>query len=105
MDPTVYAVDKLAPLVAGPASSTIILLLFFIVLYRMVDKKLIPAAGKWLQDIIDQHREDREAWQESMSHCREHMIKIANTLDRIERRLEEEEGPILKDVSRAYQAR
>ena len=70
-------------LLTGPFSSLVLLVGLFIGLWKFVQNTLVPSVSKWVEahlvqvdKLIDEHRQDREAWLSGMQECHEGMSRI-----------------------------
>ena len=92
---------EILTLVAGPAGGFVALFLILWGLYKISEKHLIPTVKEFLTKIVDEHREDRITYQETISDLKEAIgllkdgvLGIDNKVEEVDKRLEKVEEDV-----------
>jgi hypothetical protein len=81
-------------LLTGPTSSLVLLLGMSLGLWRFGTQTILPAVKRWVDqhlnqvdELLAQHKADREAWLDSMQDCHSRSEALGSQLDTIERKV------------------
>jgi hypothetical protein len=84
----------LLSMLTGPTSSLILLLTILYAVWKAVTQSIIPAVKAWVDkhlaqvdDLLESHGKDRDAWLKSMSDCSDQNKQLQGTLERVERKV------------------
>jgi hypothetical protein len=84
----------LVSMLTGPTSSLVLLLGMLVAVWRVATQSVLPAVKAWVDkhltqvdDLLEQHAADREAWLASMRDCHERSDALMGQLERIDRRV------------------
>jgi hypothetical protein len=86
--------DATLSMLTGPTSSLLLLLGMGLGLWRFTTRTVVPALKRWVDkhlaqvdNLLEQHAADREAWLASMRDCHARSDAMTQQLDRIDRRV------------------
>lgn len=81
-------------MLTGPTSSLVLLLGIIVAVWRVFTQSVLPSLKAWVDkhltqvdDLLEQHAQDREAWLQSMRDCHERSDTMLGQLERIDRRV------------------
>ncbi len=81
-------------MLTGPTSSLALLLIMLYGVWRVVTQTMIPAVKAWVDkhlsqvdDLLESHGKDRDAWLKSMADCSDQNKQLQGTLERVERKV------------------
>lgn len=84
----------LLSMLTGPTSSLILLLTILYAVWKAVTQSIIPAVKAWVDkhlaqvdDLLESHGKDRDAWLKSMADCNDQNKQLQGTLERVERKV------------------
>ena len=84
----------LVSMLTGPTSSLVLLIGMLVAVWRVVTQSILPAGKAWVDkhltqvdELLEQHAADREAWLQSMRDCHDRSDALTQQLDRIDRRV------------------
>jgi hypothetical protein len=81
-------------MLTGPTSSLVLLIGMLVAVWRVVTQSILPAGKAWVDkhlkqvdELLEQHAADREAWLASMRDCHDRSDAMTQQLDTIERKI------------------
>ena len=81
-------------MLTGPTSSLVLLLGILVAVWRVFTQSVLPSLKAWVDkhltqvdDLLEQHKQDREAWLTSMRDCHERSDAMLGQLERIDRKV------------------
>ena len=80
---TAETLEVIGGIITGPASAIFVCLIFFYFSYKTIVEKAIPALQENVDKILSEHREDREAWQQSIQIMSQRLEKVEDEVKEI----------------------
>jgi hypothetical protein len=85
----VMELTELASVVTGPAAATIICLIVMWKGYKLIVEQIIPAQHKIIQDILEEHRKDRNVFIDSIALMDKRLASVEDDMSEIKYILKE----------------
>lgn len=86
--------DATLSMLTGPTSSLLLLLGMGLGLWRFTTRTVVPALKRWVDkhlaqvdNLLEQHAADREAWLASMRDCHERSDALTSQIDTVSRKV------------------
>ena len=80
---------ELIPYILGPGGALITMAIIIVTVWRFATQNLLPIFQNFLENIVTEHKEDRDVFSDTISLLNDSIGKIGNQVSQVDEKLDE----------------
>ena len=80
---------ELIPYILGPGGALITMAIIIVTVWRFATQNLLPIFQNFLENIVTEHKEDRDVFSDTISLLNDSIGKIGNHVSQVDEKLDE----------------